>query len=468
MNAETTTSRTTLAPPAPLPTMPARRRERLADRLARTLIVWVGGVWVASLIGVVWYVDREINRNFDSEMMESAHRMLDIAVYDYDQALATGASAAAVLPLLGREPLIDDDPVVFHLVNGEKGLLMRSRQSPQTRFEVPPKPGFAETGPWRVYTVAHPSRKLFLHLADPLDERRLHRNRTLLGLAVPLAAILPLLMFLLRRLARRELCVLQRLETQIAARGSADLSPIEIEDMPAEPRSVGEHVNRLLDRLAHALDSERALAANAAHELRTPLAAVRLRLQTAIDGGINRTDVEAALLSLAKLSHRTEKLLQLSRAESGAALARSDVDLVRLAAMVVDEFWGSETVTHRIDLEIDDAGIRAARGDADTIAIALRNLIENALRYAPGSTVEVAVIAPATLVVRDTGPGVPPSLLQALRARHVRRAADSAGYGLGLSIIGTIVETHEATLELFSPRSDGRAGFEARVVLRPA
>ncbi len=84
---------------------------------------------------------------------------------------------------------------------------------------------------------------------------------------------------------------------------------------------------------------ERALAANAAHELRTPLAAARLRLQTALEHDLQRNDVQAALDALRTLSHRTEKLLQLSRAESGASLARTRVDLVQLAGTVAQEFW---------------------------------------------------------------------------------------------------------------------------------
>ena len=86
---------------------------------------------------------------------------------------------------------------------------------------------------------------------------------------------------------------------------------------------MGDDVNRLLERLSHALDVERALAANAAHELRTPLAAARLRLQTALEHDLRRHDVEAALDALQVLGHRAEKLLQLSRAESGASLTRA-------------------------------------------------------------------------------------------------------------------------------------------------
>jgi two-component system OmpR family sensor kinase len=431
------------------------RPRRLADRLARNLMLWVGGVWLACVVGTTWYVDGEINQNFDAEMIESAHRMVDIAVHDLDQASAGGGLDAERLPLLAHEPIIDDDPVIFQLVDAGSRMLMRSRT------------GFAETGPWRVYTVPHPKRPLYLHLADPLAERRQARNGALLGLLIPLLAVLPLLALMLRRIARRELRVVHELEVEIGRRSGSDLSRIALDRLPAELQSVGEHVNRLLGRLERALDTERSLAANAAHELRTPLAAVRLRLQTALDQDLARTDVQAALDALATFGHRADKLLQLSRAESSDAFARQSVDLVQLAATVAEEFWSSEAARRRLDLEIAETGVLPARGDVDSLAIALRNLVENALRYGGGARVAIEVVAPCVLVVRDGGPGVPASTLDTLRHRHVRHTRDAAGYGLGLSIVGTIVDKHDGRLELSSPPPGHPHGFEARITLRP-
>lgn len=443
------------------------RPQRLADRLARTLMLWVGGVWLACIVGATWYVDREINHNFDNEMIESAHRMVDIAVHDLDQANAGGPLDSDRLPLLAKEPIIDDDPVVFQLADAAPRMLMRSREAPTAPFAVPLRTGFAETGPWRVYTVKHPSRSLYLHLADPLGERLEARNAALLGLFIPLLAVLPLLALLLRRIARRELRVLQELEGEIARRSGSDLSRIALDLLPAELQSVGEHVNRLLDRLARALDAERSLAANAAHELRTPLAAVRLRLQTALDQDLSRADVQAALDALATFGHRADKLLQLSRAESSDAFARQSVDLVQLAATVAEEFWSSEAARRRLDLQLAENGVLPARGDVDSLAIALRNLVENALRYAGDARVTIEVVAPCTLVVRDEGPGVPAATLETLRHRHVRQTADATGYGLGLSIVGTIADKHEARLALSSPPAGFSHGFEARLTLHP-
>jgi two-component system OmpR family sensor kinase len=440
-------------------------QDTLAGRLARTLILWVGGVWLLCVLAVVWYVDREINHNFDNELAEVSHRMFDMAVQELEKLQPPGGAAGA--PLIAPKQLFAEDAVMYQVVDVRGRVLLRSAESPTDAFDVPLAAGFANNPAWRVYTVRHPARGLYLQVADPLDERRTALNRTLVGLLIPLGAVLPLLALVLRKVARTELRVLQRLAGEIEQRSGADLRPIALPGLPGELRAVGDHVNSLLERLAQSLDVERALAANAAHELRTPLAAARLRLQTALEHELRRDDVQAALEALQMLGHRTEKLLQLSRAESGASLGRTRVDLVQLAGAVAQEFWNDPQAVERLALRVPDAMAPVASGDVDALAIALRNLVENALRYGAPGRVVIEVMTPCTLAVRDFGPGVNAEQLRTLQQRHVRHSADRAGYGLGLSIVGTIVQKHGAALELASPPPGAPSGFEARIVLSP-
>jgi two-component system OmpR family sensor kinase len=179
--------------------------------------------------------------------------------------------------------------------------------------------------------------------------------------------------------------------------------------------------------------------------------------------------VVAALGALQTLSQRTEKLLQLSRAESGASFTRDRVDLVQLAATVAQDFWQDPAVIDRLDLQVPDSGdAPVVLGDFDALAIALRNLVENALHYAQGAAVQIVVDAKGHLIVRDFGPGVNDVELRTLQLRHVRHSAERAGYGLGLSIVATIVAKHDAQLELHSPPPGATHGFEARITLKPA
>lgn len=444
---------------------PLGRRDSLAGQLTRTLIVWVGGVWLLCVLGVVWYVDREINHNFDNELVEVSHRMFDMAVQELGKLRLQNPDAPS--PLIAPPQLFSTDAVMYQVVDTHERVLLRSAEAPVDAFDVPLAPGFSNTERWRIYTVRHPSLNLFFQVADPLDERRTALNRTLLGLIIPLGAVLPVLALVLRNVARTELRVLQQLAGEIEQRSGTDLRPIRLPGLPKELRSVGDHVNQLLERLSQSLDVERALAANAAHELRTPLAAARVRLQTALEHDLKRDEVLAALEALQMLGHRTEKLLQLSRAESGASLTRARIDLVQLAGTVAQEFWQDPRVNERLALKVPDYEPPIALGDVDALAIALRNLVENALRYGRGRVV-IEVTEPCTLSVRDFGPGVSADQLRTLQQRHVRHGSDRAGYGLGLSIVGTIVEKLGARLDLTSPPSGAATGFEARIVLRPA
>lgn len=443
---------------------PSVRAQTLAGRLARTLILWVGGIWLAGVLAVGWYMGREIDYNFDSELVEVSHRMFDIALGQMD---AAGGRTAVADPVIIPAPgTFADAAVPFQVVTPRGRVLARSADTAADVFDVPLSAGFADTHEWRIYTLRHPAREVFLQVADPLEERSAAVTRTLLGLIVPLMAVLPLLALMLRRIARSELRVLDGLSHEIGLRDGRLLHPIDLPGLPAELQSVSDHVNRLLERLALALDVERALAANAAHELRTPLAAARLRLQTALDHGLERREVEAALSALQTLSHRTEKLLQLSRAESSMPFTRERVDLVLLATTVAQEFWQEARGIDRLDLVIpDDGHPPIALGDFDALAIALRNLVENALHYAQDSPVELIVGPGRTVAVRDSGPGVPTDKLQSLKQRHARQNLQRAGYGLGLSIVSTIAQKHGAQLVLESPAAGKAGGFEARLEL---
>ena len=441
----------------------------LAGRLVRSLLLRLAAVWLVCVLAVAFSLNHEIEENFDAELAESAHRMFEVAMFKLEQAapdVAAGRTLPAQ-PVAADAPLFYDTPPVYQLVDAQGHLLLRSQEAPLQTFAVPLAPGFTNHGDWRIHVVQHPQRPFFFLLADPLSGRNREWQEVLVVLVGAALIALALLAWALPGVATRELRVLHTLQRQIGERGGGDLSALALQGLPAELQAVGDDVNRLLERLAQALDVERTLAANAAHELRTPLAVAQLRLQTAFDAGVTDPHVRAAHDALRTLRERTEKLLQLSRAESGAALHQEPVVLADLASLVVQEFWHGEDAQRRLDLTLPEQPLPPVLGDPDTLAIALRNLIENALRYSAGAAVDVVVQAPATLIVRDGGPGVPPERLATLRERHVRHARGEAGYGLGLSITASIVARHGGRLTLLSPPPGQPQGFEAQVDLAP-
>lgn len=490
----------------------------LARRLGRSLAGWIGALWLAAALGAAWYARGELNEAFDSALTESAWRLLDLVVHEMaEQGLSadTGTPPAATVsrppatvvhpherggrggrsargeggdpsarnhrrrdrPPAPPAPVVENDYLMYQVVNPRGELLIRSVDAPEQALKVPLANGFAQDGDWRVYTLAHPVSPVFIHVADPLSHRRQAQRDIMLGLLWPLALLLPLLALLIARITRHELASVGALVGQIRERGGHNLQPLAATGLPTELQGLTDSTNHLLQRLSDALDTERALAANAAHELRTPLATTRLRLQAALGHPLTpeaRAEVEAALASLTRLSLRAEKLLQLSRAESGAALARERVNLAQVAASVAQEFWADASLLQRLRLQLPEDDDVWVLGDFDALAIALRNLVENAVRYAPAGPITLALELPATLRVSDEGPGIAPERLHTLQQRHQRHAPASGsvpppgppGYGLGLAIVHTIVTRQGGTVHLASPPAGQLHGLSVALRLQ--
>ena len=445
-----------------------RRPRRLADALVLDLILALGAVVLACLVGTAIFLMQQINHNFDEELVESAHRLMDVVMHQIERDLGSPPHAPAQ-PLLSDPPIYRADPLIAQVVDASGQVWLRTQAAPMAAFAVPLAEGFHDLQGWRIYVAQHPTLPLYLYLADPLAERTEAVASAMGWLSGVWVVVLVALTALLVWLARRRLGVLGQVQQQISARSGSQLAPLSADGLPAELAALVGDVNALLARLHDALQVERALAANAAHELRTPLAAAQLRLATAMADGLTNPHVAAAHSALATLQQRTEKLLQLSRAESAQALNLQALNLNDMASSVAQEAWAQWPAAQRqLDLVLADSPAPMALAEPDALAIALRNLIENALRHGNGADIVLAVQAPSTLLVRDSGPGVPAERLSSLRERHVRASAERTGFGLGLSIVASVAAKQGALLELQSPPDGQPHGFEARLVLRAA
>src|SRR5450830_1669548 len=440
---------------------PTRAPGSLSARLSRSLVLWVCALWLMTALGTTWYVRTEVNDVYDSALSESAWRLLDLVSHEMDEHGASPVLGEAPPPRSGSFPLhLAPHHLIYQITSPEGRLLLRSADAPTEVLAPEVRYGFSEQGAWRVFSLTHPTRQARIHVADALQHRQHTQIDIVLSLLLPLLGLLPFLALLIRHITQRELASVGALADQIRERSDRNLSPLSSAGLPAELTVITERSNHLLQRLSGALDTERALAANAAHELRTPLATTRLRLQgvQALLGQqpteVVQRELQHALDSLAQLSRRTEKLLQMSRAESGAAVAQ--------------EFWADPALLNRLQLHLPEHGEPEALGDFDALAIALRNLLENAARHAPQGPIVLGVHLPARLSVSDCGPGIPPERQADLLQRHhqqaqaatphpaqtegpLPRTAPQPGYGLGLSIVSTIIERQGGHLSLQSP-----------------
>jgi len=328
-------------------------------------------------------------------------------------------------------------------------------------------------GLWRMYTLRQ--RGLSVQVAQPMRVRSELAASAAWRTLAPFILLLPVLALFVWFAVARGLRPLDSVATAVKARSPAALDPLPHADLPDEIRPVVLALNELLPRLSRALETQRAFVADAAHELRTPLSALRLQLQLAERARDN--DERAAAFDtlrqgLARATHLVEQLLTLARQDPAAAQSQSEsVDLGALAADVVGAH-AALAASKGIDLGLArrDDGL-AVTGDADALRTLLSNLVDNAVRYTPaGGRVDVSARrgdASAVIEVTDNGSGIPMSERERVFDRFYRRAdSDVPGSGLGLAIVRSIADRQGAKVEL-DEGPEGH-GLTARVTFQIA
>ncbi|MEP7275418.1 MAG: ATP-binding protein, partial [Betaproteobacteria bacterium] len=258
----------------------------------------------------------------------------------------------------------------------------------------------------------------------------------------------------------RGLSPLETMSRALGKRRPDALAPLAERGLPDELRPLAASLNALLARLDAALGAQRRFTADAAHELRTPLAALVLQLDVARRVGDDPARVAAyddLEGGVARASHLVDQLLTLARVEPEAlATLATACDLPALAKEAIVA-RGALAAGKRIDLGLARETPALVRGDPASLSILLSNLLDNALRYTPeGGRVDVAIDRAgdggAVLVVTDTGPGIPPDERERVFDRFHRGAdAPATGSGLGLSIVKRIADAHGASIALGDP-----------------
>lgn len=244
---------------------------------------------------------------------------------------------------------------------------------------------------------------------------------------------------------------LNRLRTSLANRSADNLSPLPMYSDMDEMAAVTTSLNQLLARLDHTIQQERLFTADAAHELRTPLAGIRLHLELMVNSGVQQAPM--LLERIDQLMHTIEQLLMLSRA--GQALASGHYDTLNWSRDIISplKMEMEEMVALRQQEIIwPKESENIVQGDAVLLRLMLRNLLENASRYSPThSTITVSLAAEgkgATLMVSDQGPGIGEQHRQTITDPFRRMDQRYGGSGLGLNIVQRIVQLHNGKLAL--------------------
>ena len=389
------------------------------------------------------------------------------------------------LPLPARQLLrADDADNVYYQVLGARGEFL----SGERELPIPPEEEKAVPGEVRLrdaelrgndIKVAYMwvkldlpgSRLALVQVAETLEKRSVLATEIIKGVMLPQFVILPMAVLLVWLALVQAIKPLHQLEERIRARKPDDLSPLDIEAVPLEVAPLVSSVNDLLMRLKDSITTQKRFLADAAHQLKTPLAGLRMQADLAQREGANTEELKQSLRLIGRSSiratHTVNQLLALARAESsGAAMTRQPCDLAALTMEVVQDCV-PRAMEKRIDLGLEgsqpgSAGVML-NGNPTLLQELIRNLMDNAINYTPSTAEKPGVITVRVLAdrfgkalvlqVEDSGPGISTAERELVFQPFYRALGTEAdGSGLGLPIVLEIAHQHHATVTVEDTR----------------
>lgn len=435
--------------------MPSLRKRLLIILLSLFLLTWFS-------MGIASYFTtrHEIEEVFDAQLAQALKIIEDLIQHEIEE---MGMHETSDPSLLESGPLHEYENKLVFQVWRHNELFLLSSHAPEKRITA--KDGFSDSiidnEQWRLLSYSYPKQDVQVIVGQNYDVR----NEMVFFLIIngfwPILLALPVLVLLFRLGINRGLRPLDQMADDIAARNPQQLSPIDKNNTPREIIPIIDALNDLLLRLGNALEGERRFTADAAHELRTPLAVLKTQAQVA-NRADNREDRMKALQHIIagtdRVTHLIEQLLILARLDPDrAATLHKTVDLADIVQSV------SADVAHTaldkdIHFELHHDPDCRLPGDETALAILARNLIDNAIRYTPANgRIDITIrqqAAALTLCVTDNGPGIPEHERKRVLDRFYRIVGNQEiGSGLGLSIVKRITDMHHGTMEISTPEN---------------
>lgn len=442
----------------------SRAAPSLQVRLLGLMFGVLAALWAVTLALTLSDTRHELDELLDAHLAQSASLLL---VQDADVDEDVEAPDAPILHHYA--------PRVAFQVWRDGRLVHRSANAPALPFgPVARRDGFTFVHVpgtrWRVFAAWDPARRRQVYVGERIAARDEILRAVLRGVSWPLALALPVLGLATWWTVRRGLAPLRRLGRTLAARRPDALAPVAVDGMFAEMLPLAASLNDLLGRIADLLANERRFTADAAHELRTPVAAIRMQAQVAraaADDASRAHALDGLLAGCDRAARLIDQLLTLARVESAQAPEMADVELAGLVRGVMAELAPAALAKGQ-QLELDAPAPCVVRGNALLLTVLVRNLVDNAVRYAPReAAIGVRVHRErdgVVLDVEDGGPGLADAELARLGERFYRVPGSAApGSGLGWSIVRRIAAAHGARVDV--RRSASLGGLAVTVTL---
>ncbi|WP_423393699.1 ATP-binding protein [Burkholderia sp. LMG 21824] len=422
-------------------------------------------VWLVAVFGSFRYATREIGEWEDARLVEYASLLVDLSPADLERLARVPPDARVELDRGNARsgPETDGDrlprDVLFEVRDARGNVVASSLPAEAAGLPDIRNPrGIPETivihdARWRTHTLRDNASGRWIRVMEITNTRSDLATGIARGIVLPLVAALPVLALLLWYLIGRGLAPLKTLSALIGARDARSLEPLGIATVPDEVRTLVDAIDRLLARLRQSIVRERAFTSDAAHELKTPLAAIKVQAQVAIatdDPACKQLAMQRVVQGVDRSARLAEQLLLLARLDEYECIPTHAVVVRELVDAAVDRHLAKAS-DKAIDLVAGTVSGRAIEADPILIGILLDNLVDNAIKYGrQGGRIELAVHDDGALqriVVRDDGPGVALDEHERLGDRFYRGSgAQSPGSGLGLSIVTRIAQYFGGTV----------------------
>jgi two-component system sensor histidine kinase QseC len=448
------------------------RAPRVVSIRARLLLLLLGATVLCWLVAITWsYVDarRELAELFDAQLAQAGRIVLERAADELgeDHGVELEGELGDELGHTGEHP-IEESPgsdhryeqsLHFQIWSVDGRLLYQStRDLPRDPIVPLGARGFFDREldgtRWRVLVLADPDEGIEAQICQRADLRASLAATVARNMLVPMGIALPVLGLLLWLATTAGIRPLHHLAAELSKRRVDDVAPLAAEPRPSELAPLAGALDGLLERLRRRLELERGFTADAAHELRTPLAALKTQAQVALGA---RTPEERAhalgqvVRGTDRLTHLVRQLLTLARLEPDAAQGFEEVDL----ELVIDEQLAAlaqEATARGVRFVREGSGTIRVSGNRPLLATLVANLLENAVRHGrPGGEVRIELGRESDRValrVVDDGPGIPEAERERVFDRFHRLPGRGGGSGLGLSIVARIVEVHGGSITL--------------------
>ena len=449
------------------------RNRSLSFRLIITLSLVSVCVWLLSTT-VAWFqVRKEVNQVFDAQQILFAERLASSDLRN----ILIGHHREFKRPPF-KKARFDDDALAFAIFTPDGDIVLSDGENGEN-FIFAPKKGFSKSrirgddDEWRIFWLPVAGGRLMIAVGQEQEYRDDLINQMVFGQMWIWFASLPFLLTALGLIIRKELRGLKQIGEQVAQRTPDDASLLKTDNLPSEVLPLIQSLNQFFDRTSTMLLRERRFTSDAAHELRSPLAALRIQTEVAQIAGDDSILREQALDNLTKGIDRAtqlvEQLLTLSRLDNLKELDNlQEIHWEQLIPSLIGELY-FHAEKRQIDIQFEEDGIPPTKkGQPLLLSLMLRNLIDNAIRYCPeGSRIKVQ-LKKHKISVEDNGGGVEEADLAKLGQRFYRPAGQNEkGSGLGLSITHRIAELHHYKVRLKNTTdSNGvRTGLLAEILL---